>query len=213
MAHVVVNDLALRLSLLWLLVVLTGTIPCFADYQRSFPRFPPLRRGVISFEFSRTNMMGTHVLLEAAKEIGIKRFIHVSSDEACGGFTLFWEAVLCVCGGGCVCVSACLAICSCVVGWPVSWLRSILTAISTWQVYGEVELHDKPLTEDCKLDPTQVCHVVGRMARSPAPRFLDRSFPLSLFATPYLTPGSLMRQPRRHRSTWRWPIIAPTDCR
>lgn len=38
-----------------------------------------------SFKFSETNLMGTHVMLESAKTYGgIKRFIHVSSDEVYG---------------------------------------------------------------------------------------------------------------------------------
>ncbi|KAG2186421.1 hypothetical protein INT43_002859 [Umbelopsis isabellina] len=37
-----------------------------------------------SFEFTKNNVMGTHVLLEAAKANGIKRFIHVSTDEVYG---------------------------------------------------------------------------------------------------------------------------------
>ncbi|KAI8576873.1 hypothetical protein K450DRAFT_254698 [Umbelopsis ramanniana AG] len=37
-----------------------------------------------SFEFTKNNVMGTHVLLEAAKVHGIKRFIHVSTDEVYG---------------------------------------------------------------------------------------------------------------------------------
>jgi UDP-glucose 4,6-dehydratase len=39
-------------------------------------------RGIIGFH--RNNVMGTHVLLEAAKVHGIKRFIHVSTDEVYG---------------------------------------------------------------------------------------------------------------------------------
>ena len=34
-----------------------------------------------SFAFTENNVMGTHVLIETAKNIGIKRFIHVSTDE------------------------------------------------------------------------------------------------------------------------------------
>ena len=34
-----------------------------------------------SFTFTQNNIMGTHVLLESAKVKGIKRFIHVSTDE------------------------------------------------------------------------------------------------------------------------------------
>ena len=37
-----------------------------------------------SFQFTQNNIMGTHVLLEAAKLAGIKRFIHVSTDEVYG---------------------------------------------------------------------------------------------------------------------------------
>ncbi|KAI8987248.1 hypothetical protein BDF20DRAFT_813619 [Mycotypha africana] len=37
-----------------------------------------------SFEFTTNNVMGTHVLLEAAKMNQIKRFIHVSTDEVYG---------------------------------------------------------------------------------------------------------------------------------
>lgn len=37
-----------------------------------------------SFQFTHHNIMGTHVLLESAKNIGIKRFIHVSTDEVYG---------------------------------------------------------------------------------------------------------------------------------
>ena len=34
-----------------------------------------------SFTFTENNVLGTHVLLESAKSCGIKRFIHVSTDE------------------------------------------------------------------------------------------------------------------------------------
>ncbi|KAI9985469.1 hypothetical protein PInf_004831 [Phytophthora infestans] len=37
-----------------------------------------------SIDFSKTNILGTHVLLEAARLYGIKRFIHVSTDEVYG---------------------------------------------------------------------------------------------------------------------------------
>ena len=37
-----------------------------------------------SFQFTKHNIMGTHVLLEAAKNAGIHRFIHVSTDEVYG---------------------------------------------------------------------------------------------------------------------------------
>ncbi|KAG2222509.1 hypothetical protein INT45_012823 [Circinella minor] len=37
-----------------------------------------------SFEFTKNNVMGTHVMLEAAKVHRVKRFIHVSTDEVYG---------------------------------------------------------------------------------------------------------------------------------
>jgi len=37
-----------------------------------------------SLKFTETNVLGTHVLLEAAKAANIKRFIHVSTDEVYG---------------------------------------------------------------------------------------------------------------------------------
>jgi dTDP-glucose 4,6-dehydratase len=40
------------------------------------------------FVFSRTNVLGTHVLLEAARKNNIKRFHHVSTDEVFGDIPL-----------------------------------------------------------------------------------------------------------------------------
>jgi dTDP-D-glucose 4,6-dehydratase len=37
-----------------------------------------------SYKFTHTNVYGTHVLLECAKETKISRFIHVSTDEVYG---------------------------------------------------------------------------------------------------------------------------------
>jgi UDP-glucose 4,6-dehydratase len=37
-----------------------------------------------SFQFTRNNILGTHVLLEAAKLNKISKFIHVSTDEVYG---------------------------------------------------------------------------------------------------------------------------------
>ncbi|XP_063902443.1 uncharacterized protein LOC135122151 [Zophobas morio] len=37
-----------------------------------------------SLEFTKTNVLGTHVLLEAARKVQVKRFIHVSTDEVYG---------------------------------------------------------------------------------------------------------------------------------
>jgi dTDP-glucose 4,6-dehydratase len=36
------------------------------------------------FIFSKTNVIGTHVLLEAARKYGIKKFVHISTDEVYG---------------------------------------------------------------------------------------------------------------------------------
>ena len=37
-----------------------------------------------SYAFTHTNVYGTHVLLESAKTVGIRRFIHISTDEVYG---------------------------------------------------------------------------------------------------------------------------------
>jgi dTDP-D-glucose 4,6-dehydratase len=37
-----------------------------------------------SYGFTHTNVYGTHVLLECAKKVGVRRFIHVSTDEVYG---------------------------------------------------------------------------------------------------------------------------------
>lgn len=37
-----------------------------------------------SMTFTKTNVLGTHTLLEAAKEVGINLFVHVSTDEVYG---------------------------------------------------------------------------------------------------------------------------------
>jgi dTDP-D-glucose 4,6-dehydratase len=37
-----------------------------------------------SFAFTKTNVHGTHVILEAAVKCGVKKFIHVSTDEVNG---------------------------------------------------------------------------------------------------------------------------------
>ncbi|KAH6624334.1 dtdp-glucose 4,6-dehydratase-like protein [Chaetomium sp. MPI-SDFR-AT-0129] len=37
-----------------------------------------------SYGFTHTNVYGTHVLLESAKKVGVRRFIHVSTDEVYG---------------------------------------------------------------------------------------------------------------------------------
>ncbi|CAG8977401.1 hypothetical protein HYALB_00007031 [Hymenoscyphus albidus] len=37
-----------------------------------------------SYAFTHTNVYGTHVILESAKKVGIKKFIHISTDEVYG---------------------------------------------------------------------------------------------------------------------------------
>jgi dTDP-glucose 4,6-dehydratase len=37
-----------------------------------------------SYTFTHTNVYGTHVLLESAKKVGVRRFIHISTDEVYG---------------------------------------------------------------------------------------------------------------------------------
>lgn len=37
-----------------------------------------------SYAFTHTNVYGTHVLLQCAKTVGIKKFIHISTDEVYG---------------------------------------------------------------------------------------------------------------------------------
>lgn len=46
-----------------------------------------------SFQFTQNNIMGTHVLLESAKTAGIKRFIHVSTDEVYGEQSMDQDAM------------------------------------------------------------------------------------------------------------------------
>lgn len=37
-----------------------------------------------SYKFTHTNVYGTHVLLESSRKAGIRRFVHVSTDEVYG---------------------------------------------------------------------------------------------------------------------------------
>jgi len=51
-----------------------------------------------SYTFTHTNVYGTHVLLESAKKVNIKRFIHISTDEVygeCPGEDLLETSILC----------------------------------------------------------------------------------------------------------------------
>ncbi|KAI5459963.1 dtdp-glucose 4,6-dehydratase [Mariannaea sp. PMI_226] len=46
------------------------------------------------YGFTHTNVYGTHVLLESAKKVGVKRFIHVSTDEVYGTISADCEDAL-----------------------------------------------------------------------------------------------------------------------
>lgn len=55
------------------------------DYVVHFAAESHVDRSITDPEiFIKTNVMGTHVLLDAAKEYGITKFIHVSTDEVYG---------------------------------------------------------------------------------------------------------------------------------
>jgi dTDP-glucose 4,6-dehydratase len=45
-----------------------------------------------SHDFIQTNIIGTHTLLEAAKNNGLKRFHHISTDEVFGSLGLNWPS-------------------------------------------------------------------------------------------------------------------------
>jgi len=45
-----------------------------------------------STDFIRTNIIGTHTLLESAKKNGLKRFHHISTDEVFGSLELNWPS-------------------------------------------------------------------------------------------------------------------------
>ncbi|PIP26176.1 MAG: dTDP-glucose 4,6-dehydratase [Candidatus Moranbacteria bacterium CG_4_9_14_3_um_filter_40_7] len=45
-----------------------------------------------STDFIRTNIIGTHTLLESAKNNGLKRFHHISTDEVFGSLELNWPS-------------------------------------------------------------------------------------------------------------------------
>jgi len=56
-----------------------------ADCVVNFAAESHVDRSILDAQpFLMTNIMGTHVLLEVAKESGIKRFIHISTDEVYG---------------------------------------------------------------------------------------------------------------------------------
>ena len=64
-------------------------ISCIQQYEvDAIIHFAALSHVDISFAdpcaFSTTNVLGTHNLLEAAREYGIKRFVHISTDEVYG---------------------------------------------------------------------------------------------------------------------------------
>src|SRR5690348_14624615 len=55
------------------------------DYVIHFAAESHVDRSITEPEiFVRTNVLGTQVLLEAAKQIGVTKFVHVSTDEVYG---------------------------------------------------------------------------------------------------------------------------------
>ncbi len=56
-----------------------------ADDIINFAAESHVDRSILSAdEFIRTNVLGTHVLLDAARERGVRRFVHISTDEVMG---------------------------------------------------------------------------------------------------------------------------------
>lgn len=56
----------------------------FTKYNAKKTKLCELQNQFIVYKFVRNNVMGTHVMLEAAKVHGVRRFIHVSTDEVYG---------------------------------------------------------------------------------------------------------------------------------
>ncbi|MER3524076.1 MAG: dTDP-glucose 4,6-dehydratase [Ignavibacteria bacterium] len=67
-------------------VMVTSTLKQFSvDTIVHFAAESHVDRSILgSAEFIQTNVVGTHVLLDAAREFGIQRFIHISTDEVYG---------------------------------------------------------------------------------------------------------------------------------
>lgn len=60
-------------------------LPADADCVINFAAESHVDRSIVSAdEFLRTNVVGTQVLLDAARERGIRRFVHISTDEVMG---------------------------------------------------------------------------------------------------------------------------------
>jgi dTDP-glucose 4,6-dehydratase len=76
--HFVKGDIADRDAVL-------SALPKDADTIVNFAAESHVDRSIVSAdEFIRTNVMGTQVLLDAARESGVKRFVQVSTDEVMG---------------------------------------------------------------------------------------------------------------------------------
>jgi dTDP-glucose 4,6-dehydratase len=72
---------------------LVNTLMPEVDLVVHFAAESHVDRSIInSTDFIRTNIIGTHTLLESAKNNGLKRFHHISTDEVFGSLGLNWPS-------------------------------------------------------------------------------------------------------------------------
>lgn len=103
-----------------------------------------------SISFTSNNVVGTHVLLEAAREYGrVRRFIHVSTDEVYGGETEFEkeEAMLSPTNPYACTKAAAELICR---GYAISFNMPIIITRGN-NVYGPRQYPDKLIAKTCCL--------------------------------------------------------------
>ena len=103
-----------------------------------------------SITFTGNNVVGTHVLLESAREYGgIKRFVHVSTDEVYGGETNFEneEAVMAPTNPYACTKAAAELICR---GYAASFNLPVVITRGN-NVYGEHQFPDKLIAKTCCL--------------------------------------------------------------
>lgn len=103
-----------------------------------------------SISFTSNNVVGTHVLLEAAREYGrVRRFIHVSTDEVYGGETEFEkeEAMLSPTNPYACTKAAAELICR---GYAISFNMPVIITRGN-NVYGPRQYPDKLIAKTCCL--------------------------------------------------------------
>lgn len=103
-----------------------------------------------SISFTANNVVGTHVLLEAAREYGgVRRFVHVSTDEVYGGETCFEneESVLAPTNPYACTKAAAELICR---GYAKSFNMPIIITRGN-NVYGPNQFPDKLVAKTCCL--------------------------------------------------------------